>query len=70
MAKKGGKTYSITELELEEMIRKASEAGAEAYKREYKESSRKKVGSPGEVYIPESVCCQFGLYAGTGGGGQ
>ena len=43
MAKKGGKTYSITELELEEMIRKASEAGAEAYKREYKESSRKKV---------------------------
>ena len=30
---KNGKTYSITEAQLEDMIKKASEAGAEAYKK-------------------------------------
>lgn len=40
---KNGKTYSITEAQLEEMIKKASEAGAEAYKKEQSQSTRRKV---------------------------
>lgn len=40
---KNGKTYSITESQLEDMIKKASEAGAEAYKREHNQSARRKV---------------------------
>lgn len=40
---KNGKTYSITEAQLEDMIKKASEAGAEAYKKEQSQSTRRKV---------------------------
>lgn len=40
---KNGKTYSITEAQLEDMIKKASEAGAEAYKKEQSQSARRKV---------------------------
>lgn len=40
---KNGKTYSITEAQLEDMIKKASEAGAEAYKKEQSHSARRKV---------------------------
>lgn len=40
---KNGKTYSITEAQLEEMIKKASEAGAEAYKKEQSQSTRRKI---------------------------
>ena len=36
---KNGKTYSITEAQLEDMIKKASEAGAEAYKKEQSQST-------------------------------
>lgn len=43
MAEKGGKTYSITEKQLNSIIKKASEAGIEAYKTEHKESTKKKV---------------------------
>lgn len=41
---KGGKTYSITEEQLQDMVKRASEAGIEAYKKEHTESSRKKAG--------------------------
>lgn len=40
---KNGKTYSITEAQLEDMIKKASEAGTEAYKKEQSQSTRRKV---------------------------
>lgn len=40
---KNGKTYSITEAQLEDMIKKASEAGTEAYKKEQSQSARRKV---------------------------
>ena len=40
---KNGKTYSITEAQREDMIKKASEAGAEAYKKEQSQSTRRKV---------------------------
>ena len=40
---KNGKTYSITEAQLEDMTKKASEAGAEAYKKEQSQSTRRKV---------------------------
>lgn len=40
---KNSKTYSITEAQLEDMIKKASEAGAEAYKKEQSQSTRRKV---------------------------
>lgn len=40
---KNGKTYSITEAQLEDMIKKASEAGAEVYKKEQSQSTRRKV---------------------------
>lgn len=61
---KNGKTYSITEAQLEDMIKKASEAGAEAYKKEQSQSTRRKVdrmlykdqGSPGEIHVAQSVC--------------
>lgn len=43
MAKSGGKTYSITETQLEELIKKSSEAGVEAYKKEHKDGAKKKV---------------------------
>ena len=40
---KNGKTYSITEARLEDMIKKASEAGVEAYKKEQSQSTRRTV---------------------------
>lgn len=43
MASKGGKTYSVTEAQIEAMIKKASEAGIEAYKAEHRDSTRKRV---------------------------
>ena len=40
---KGGKTYNVTEVQMDEIIQKASKAAVEAYKMEHKESTRKKV---------------------------
>lgn len=42
MAKNGAKTYNISERELQEMMRRASEAGIAAYKNEHEETTRKK----------------------------
>ena len=44
MANKGAKTYNISERELQEMMRRASEAGIAAYKNEHEETVRKKAG--------------------------
>lgn len=41
---KSGKTYSITEQQLQDMVKKASEAGIEAYRKEHEETTRKKAG--------------------------
>ena len=40
----GAKTYNISERELQEMMRRASEAGIAAYKNEHEETVRKKAG--------------------------
>lgn len=42
MTGKGVKIYNLSEQQLEKMVRKASQAGIEAYKKEHVESSRKK----------------------------
>ena len=42
--KNGAKTYNISERELQEMMRRASEAGIAAYKNEHEETVRKKAG--------------------------
>lgn len=42
MSKNGVKTFNITERQLNDMVKKASEAGIEAYKREHMESYQKK----------------------------
>lgn len=44
MANKGAKTYNISERELQEMMRRASEAGIAAYKNEHEETTRRKAG--------------------------
>lgn len=44
MANKGAKTYNISERELQEMMKRASEAGIAAYKSEHEETTRKKAG--------------------------
>lgn len=44
MANKGAKTYNISERELQEMMRRASEAGIAAYKNEHEETTRRKDG--------------------------
>lgn len=44
MANKGAKTYNISERELKEMMRRASEAGIAAYKNEHEETTRRKAG--------------------------
>lgn len=44
MANKGAKTYKISERELQEMMRRASEAGIAAYKNEHEETTRRKAG--------------------------
>lgn len=44
MANKGAKTYNISERELQEMTRRASEAGIAAYKNEHEETTRRKAG--------------------------
>ena len=44
MANKGAKTYNISERELQEMMKRASEAGIAAYKSEHEETARKKAG--------------------------
>ncbi|MBD5504612.1 MAG: hypothetical protein HDR09_13020 [Lachnospiraceae bacterium] len=44
MAKIGAKTYSISERELKEMMKRASETGIAAYKREHEETVKKKAG--------------------------
>lgn len=43
MAGKGGKTFNLSERQLEEMVKKASQAGVEAYKREHQTATREKV---------------------------
>lgn len=42
MSKNGVKTFNITERQLNDMVKKASEAGIEAYKKEHMESYQKK----------------------------
>ncbi len=44
MANKGAKTYNISERELQEMMRRASEASIAAYKNEHEETTRRKAG--------------------------
>lgn len=44
MANKGANTYNISERELQEMMRRASEAGIAAYKNEHEETTRRKAG--------------------------
>lgn len=44
MANKGAKTYNISERELQEMMRRASEAGIASYKNEHEETTRRKAG--------------------------
>lgn len=44
MANKGAKNYKISERELQEMMRRASEAGIAAYKNEHEETTRRKAG--------------------------
>lgn len=44
MANKGAETYNISERELQEMMRRASEAGIAAYKNEHEETTRRKAG--------------------------
>lgn len=44
MANKGAKTYNISERELQEMMRRSSEAGIAAYKNEHEETTRRKAG--------------------------
>lgn len=44
MANKGAKTYNISERELQEMMRRVSEAGIAAYKNEHEETTRRKAG--------------------------
>lgn len=44
MANKGAKTHNISERELQEMMRRASEAGIAAYKNEHEETTRRKAG--------------------------
>ena len=44
MANKGAKTYNISERELQEMMRRASEAGIAAYKNEHEETTRRNAG--------------------------
>lgn len=44
MANKGAKTYNISERELQEVMRRASEAGIAAYKNEHEETTRRKAG--------------------------
>lgn len=44
MANKGAKTYNISERELQEMMRRASEAGIAAYKNEHEETTGRKAG--------------------------
>lgn len=44
MANKGAKTYNISERELQEMMRRASESGIAAYKNEHEETTRRKAG--------------------------
>lgn len=44
MANKGAKTYNISERKLQEMMRRASEAGIAAYKNEHEETTRRKAG--------------------------
>ena len=44
MAKSGAKTYSISERELKEMMKRASETGIAAYQREHEETVKKKAG--------------------------
>ena len=44
MANKGAKTYNISERELQEMMRRASEAGIAAYKNEHEDTTRRKAG--------------------------
>ena len=43
MAGKGGKTFNISEKQLEDMVKKASQAGIEEYKKEHQESTKEKV---------------------------
>jgi len=40
---KGGKTYSVTEAQMDEIVKKVSMVAVEAYKTEHKESTRRKV---------------------------
>ena len=44
MSNKGAKTYNISQRELQEIMRRASEAGIAAYKNEHEETTRRKAG--------------------------
>ena len=43
MAGKGGKTYTVTEEQMKKLIQTASTTGIEAYKKEHRETEKKKI---------------------------